>query len=247
MISAHWEEEQATVMTGERPPLLFDYSGFPPETYELVWDAPGAPAVAQRVQSLLAAAGIPVGTNNKRGFDHGVFVPLLLMVPDASIPTLQLSLQSSLDPEFHLRLGAALAPLRSEGVLIVGSGFATHNRDFGDATPSWVSTFRGWLSDTMLRSTPVERVRQLAGTAGKAPGVPHFRKAHPREEHFTPLLVCVGAATPEAVASALDGEAAVAQDGAVAAAPSSDGRQATQELFSALVMGSALVAHYQME
>jgi len=134
VISAHWEEKVATLMTAPRPPMLYDYYGFPPESYKLTWPAPGAPALATRVQELLSQAGIPSATDDQRGFDHGTFVPLKLTYPDASIPTLQLSLLASLDPAAHLALGRALAPLRDEGVFIIGSGMTFHNLRIGRAS-----------------------------------------------------------------------------------------------------------------
>src|SRR5690606_22687549 len=126
-ISAHWEQEVATLMSASHPEMLYDYSGFPPQTYEIKWPAPGDPQLAGEVQSLLAEAGIPSELDAQRGFDHGTFVPLALSYPQADIPTLQLSLLAGLDPAEHLRLGRALAPLRDEGVLILGSGMSYHN------------------------------------------------------------------------------------------------------------------------
>nr|MBA3478596.1 dioxygenase [Lautropia sp.] len=124
VVSGHWEEPSFAVNTGESPPLLYDYYGFPEHTYRLGYPAPGAPALARRVRTLLADAGLPSQEDPARGFDHGVFVPLLLLDPDAAIPVLQVSLQSSLDPALHLAAGRALASLRDEGVLIVGSGMS---------------------------------------------------------------------------------------------------------------------------
>lgn len=205
VISAHYEEKAFTVQESASPPLLFDYYGFPPAAYDVKWPAPGAPALATRVRSLLSAAGLPsAGDGGSRGFDHGVFVPLMLVEPAARIPTLQLSLHDSLDPQLHLRLGAALAPLRAEGVLIIASGFATHNLgEFrgsapGQPTKQWLSKFDDWLTYTVTRTTPAERARLLAAAEAEAPEGT-FRRAHPREEHWTPLLVAVGAAAPEAL------------------------------------------------
>jgi aromatic ring-opening dioxygenase catalytic subunit (LigB family) len=127
VLSAHWEEPVVTVMNGERPPLLFDYYGFPPETYRIEWPAPGQPTVAARVQSLLRAAGIATASNSTRGYDHGTFVPLKVAWPEADVPVVQVSLKTGLDPAEHLAIGRALAPLRDEGVLIVGSGMTYHN------------------------------------------------------------------------------------------------------------------------
>jgi len=193
MISAHWEEAVPTVMTGERPPLLFDYYGFPPEAYKLTWPAPGQPRVAERVRQLLGAAGIPSGVSADRGFDHGTFVPMKLTYPEADVPTLQLSLKKGLDPAEHLAIGRALAPLRDEGVFIVGSGMSYHNmRGFfrgGREASSASEAFDGWLNESIALS-PAERDRRLSGWAG----APSARLCHPREEHLLPLMVIAGAA-----------------------------------------------------
>src|SRR5690606_15330538 len=122
-----------TVTTAERPPMLYDYSGFPPESYRVTWPARGNPALANRVRGLLEKAGSKTAADAKRGYDHGTFVPLKLTYPDAEIPTVQLSLKTGLDPAEHLAMGRALAPLRDEGVFIVGSGMSFHNmRAFRD-------------------------------------------------------------------------------------------------------------------
>lgn len=134
VVSGHWEEEAFTVGASAKPPLIFDYYGFPEHTYRLAFDAPGSPALARRVRELLAAAGLPAREDPDRGYDHGVFVPLKLVTPEADIPVVQLSLRHDLDPEAHLAAGRALAPLRDEGVLIVGSGMSWHNmRGFSPA------------------------------------------------------------------------------------------------------------------
>ena len=127
VISAHWETPRPTVMTAAHPPMLFDYYGFPEHTYKLEYPAPGSPELASRVRALLADAGIASDADDARGYDHGVFVPFLLMFPDADIPIVQLSLRGDLDPAAHIAIGRALAPLRDEGVLIVGSGMSYHN------------------------------------------------------------------------------------------------------------------------
>jgi aromatic ring-opening dioxygenase catalytic subunit (LigB family) len=190
VISAHWEEAQPTVMNGAAPPLLFDYYGFPPESYELTWPAPGEPALAARVQELLGAAGIPSASNGQRGFDHGAFVPLKLAYPDAELPTVQLSLKAGLDPREHLAIGRALAPLRDEGVFIIGSGMTYHNmRAMNPQGRPAASAFDAWLRDAVTRS-PSERDAAL-GDWEKAPAA---RAAHPREEHLIPLMVIAGAA-----------------------------------------------------
>ncbi len=191
VISAHWEQNVPTVMTSAMPPMLYDYYGFPPESYEIQWPAPGAPAVAARVQELLRGAGIATATDPQRGFDHGVFVPLKLVFPDAKIPTLQLSLKAGLDPAEHLAIGRALAPLRDEGVFIVGSGLSYHNmRGFRDPRARPVAeVFDAWLRDAAT-APPAERAAKLVAWAT----APEARGAHPREEHLLPLMVIVGAA-----------------------------------------------------
>jgi aromatic ring-opening dioxygenase catalytic subunit (LigB family) len=191
VISAHWEEAVPTVMTSPQPPILYDYAGFPPASYQITWPAPGDPALAARVQELLAAAGIASGADPRRGFDHGTFVPLKLTYPEAEIPTVQLSLRRGLDPREHLALGRALAPLRDEGVFIVGSGMTFHDlRAFGDPRAAGISeTFDAWLRDAATRPRG-ERDALLADWAQ----APAARKAHPREEHLLPLMVVAGAA-----------------------------------------------------
>jgi aromatic ring-opening dioxygenase catalytic subunit (LigB family) len=191
VVSAHWEESQPTVMTDAQPPLLFDYYGFPPHTYELEWPAPGAPELAERVIGLLGLAGIATEKNPQRGFDHGVFVPLLLSYPNAWVPTLQLSLRTDLEPEAHLAMGRALAPLREEGVLIVGSGNSYHNmQSFGqpEALPD-SRRFDSWMGETVALP-PAERDAALIDWSA----APAARACHPREEHLLPLMVAAGAA-----------------------------------------------------
>lgn len=193
VVSAHWEEERPTVNTAARPPLMFDYYGFPEHTYRLSYPAPGAPALAGRVRDLLGQAGFASGEDQGRGFDHGVFVPFMLMYPQAQMPILQLSMLHSLDPEAHLRLGRALAPLRDEGVLIVGSGLSYHNlpammsRD--PAHLDAARRFDDWLT-AAVEAEPEARDALLRDW-GKAPGA---RQSHPREDHLLPLMVAAGAA-----------------------------------------------------
>jgi len=190
VISAHWEEAVPTVMSGKAPPLLYDYYGFPPESYEITWPAPGEPALARRVRELLSNAGFENAENAERGFDHGTFVPLKLAYPNADVPTVQLSLKRGLDPKEHLALGRALAPLRDEGVFIVGSGMTFHNlRAFGPQSSQAAEAFDGWLRETAVLSA-AERDRRLADWSS----APSARLAHPREEHLLPLMVIAGAA-----------------------------------------------------
>jgi len=196
VISGHWEERQFTIQKNPAPPLLFDYGGFPPHTYELTWPAPGDPVLSDRVKALLESAGFPTGTDTARGFDHGVFIPLKVAYPDAHIPCVQLSLRNDLDPEAHLAVGRALAPLREEGILIIGSGNTYHNmqkmmRAMRGGNTGGVNgqEFDRWLSDAIC-ANPADRDRMLAQWAS-APGA---RDANPREEHLMPLHVVAGAA-----------------------------------------------------
>jgi aromatic ring-opening dioxygenase catalytic subunit (LigB family) len=191
VVSAHWEEAVPTVMTSSQPPMLFDYYGFPPESYKLTWPAPGEPKLAARVQALLQHAGFASATDAKRGFDHGTFVPLKLTYPNAEIPTVQLSLKRGLDPAEHLAIGRALAPLRDEGVFIVGSGMTYHNmRGFGNpsARPS-SEAFDQWLQATGTAQAAERDARLKDWTQA-----PSARLVHPREEHLLPMMVVAGAA-----------------------------------------------------
>ena len=195
LISGHWLAPHATVGATERPGLIYDYGGFPPHTYELTYPAPGAPDVAARVQQLLTAAGLPVAQEAARGWDHGVFIPLKVAFPDADVPVVQLSLLQSLNAADHVALGRALAPLRGEGVLIVGSGMSYHNmRGYGDPRSTPVSAeFDRWLADTVALPAS-ERNTRLADWA--AASGPAGRLSHPprAEEHLLPLHVVAGAA-----------------------------------------------------
>jgi aromatic ring-opening dioxygenase catalytic subunit (LigB family) len=192
VISAHWEEPVVTVMTGERPPLYYDYYGFPEEAYKVTWPAPGHPSIAARVRQLLSASGFATAANGERGFDHGTFVPLKLTYPAADMPTVQLSLKAGLDPAEHLAIGRALATLRDEGVFIVGSGMSYHNmrglmNPAGERSPA--ATFDAWLGETIALEAE-ERARRLTAWAS----APSARRSHPREEHLLPLMVIAGAA-----------------------------------------------------
>lgn len=191
VISAHWEERVPTVMTSPKPPLYFDYYGFPEESYRLTWPAPGEPTLAARVQDLLGKAGFKTASDAQRGFDHGTFVPLKLAYPNADLPTVQLSLKVGLDPAEHLAMGRALAPLRDEGVFIVGSGMTFHNmRGFMNPQALPLSEqFDAWLRQTATLPGP-ERSARLRAWAQ----APQARTCHPREEHLLPLMVVVGAA-----------------------------------------------------
>ncbi len=188
--TAHWEEEAPTVSVNPAPGMIFDYYGFPPHTYQLGYPAPGAPAIGERALALMAAAGLAPAADSERGFDHGVFVPFIIVDPKASIPVVMLSLRNDLDPEFHLDVGRALTPLRDEGVVIVGSGMSYHNlRRFRDGDGEASVVFDGWLAETATAPQP-ERDQRL----GRWDEAPMARQCHPREEHLLPLMVAAGAA-----------------------------------------------------
>lgn len=197
MVSAHWETRGAfSVMSHPSPPMLYDYYGFPEHTYQIQYRAPGAPALAQRVQQLLSNAGLPAGTDTARGFDHGAFVPAFVMYPEADIPMTQLSIDAGYDPALHLALGRALSPLREEGVLIIGSGLSYHNlRQIYGGGAAASAQFDAWLQQVLLRS-PVE---QRAALLERWETAPAARLAHPREDHLIPLMVAAGAAETEPV------------------------------------------------
>lgn len=191
VVSGHHESNVIEITSSPAPPMLFDYYGFPAHTYELDYPAPGSPELAESIGGLLGAAGIAYRYDSDRGLDHGVFVPMLLMYPDADIPVVQMSLRSDLDAGFHLGLGEAIAPLRDEGVLILGSGMSYHNmRRFGTAHAMEESIeFDQWL--TSACTAEPSRRREALAEWTKAPSA---RAAHPREEHLLPLMVVAGAA-----------------------------------------------------
>lgn len=195
VISGHWETDVPTVLAAPEHTLFYDYYGFPPHTYRLTYPAKGAPDIAARTLALLEAAGIPAATETERGLDHGVFIPFKLIYPAADVPVVQLSLQADLSPKRHLEIGRALAPLRDEGVLIVGSGMTFHNmaamRGGGTDQAARASVaFDDWLTETVEHTDPQARAARLAEWA-QAPG---GRFSHPREEHLLPIMVAAGAA-----------------------------------------------------
>ncbi len=197
MVSAHWLESHLAVTSGAQPELIYDYYGFPPHTYELKYPAPGAPALADQIVKTLNAAGIASAPDAERGFDHGMFIPLKLIFPDANIPVVQLSLHNSLDPARHLAAGRALEALRDEDVLIIGSGMSFHNmRAYGNPQYGPVSdAFDAWLTQA-VESSPSERQRLLTQWE-QAPGA---RQCQPprAEEHLIPLMTVAGAAGTDA-------------------------------------------------
>ena len=191
VVTAHWEEAEVTVSTSPAPGMLFDYYGFPKHTYELSYPAPGEPHVAAEVKQLLEAAGFPVGEDDKRGFDHGVFVPFLIVDPKARIPVVMVSLRGDLDPAFHVEMGKALAPLRDQGVVIVGSGMSFHDlKHFRDGDGRASEAFDAWLDETVTKCDPQTRESRLIRWSE----APMARACHPREEHLIPLMVAAGAA-----------------------------------------------------
>ncbi len=196
VISAHWEAPTFCVQRNPAPALLFDYYGFPRHTYALTWPAPGDPALADEVAARLGNAGLRCDIDARRGFDHGVFVPLKVAFETADIPCVQLSLRSDLDPTAHLAAGRALQSLRDQGVLIIGSGNSFHNMAVlmrGRHAASTLAEgldFDAWLTEAVTHSDPEERDRRLAAW-NRAPGARH---AAPREEHLIPLHLVAGAA-----------------------------------------------------
>lgn len=190
VVSGHWEEDAVTGLIGTGQPLLYDYYGFPEHTYRIEWNAPAGPEVARRALSLLVDAGFATASERQRGWDHGVFIPLKVAVPEADIPVAQLSLRRDLDPAAHLAIGAALAPLRDEGVLIVGSGMSFHNlRERGPHVTARADVWDAALTDAVTDPDPDARRRRVADWHS----LPHARFAHPREEHLLPLMVALGA------------------------------------------------------
>jgi aromatic ring-opening dioxygenase catalytic subunit (LigB family) len=191
VISGHWEASAFTVSTSEHPPTIYDYFGFPEHTYHIQYPAPGSPALAARTQALLSEAGIENAADPEQGFDHGAFVPLSLMYPEADVPVVLLSLKRDYDPAEHIRAGQALQPLRDEGVLIIGSGLNYHNmRGFGRPDAWDVSVqFENYLYEAVT-SAPQERLQKLMDWEQ----APSARLAHPREDHLMPLMVAAAAA-----------------------------------------------------
>lgn len=209
--SAHWETELPMVSTARQPETIHDFGGFPAELYKIRYPAPGAQDVGERAVQLLNAVGLSASANGCRGLDHGAWVPMLRMFPNADVPVTQVSIQPSLDAAHHLRLGAALAPLTQDGVLIVGSGHMTHNlREWMSSVRSrgsmqvvdapvaeYVKQFRDWIDDTIERDdrTALTRWQQLA---------PYAERAHPTPEHLLPLFVALGAASEQPVVERLE-------------------------------------------
>ena len=200
VITAHWEEDVATISSGSTPGMLYDYYGFPPVAYQFKYPAPGNPMLAQDIAELLEKQGIEHRLDSKRDYDHGTFVPLMLMYPLADIPVVQISLLNNFDPAAHIALGRALAPLHSQGVLILGSGMSFHNmKAFFTVNPTTrgrSESFDTWLTQTLTdeNMSRDEQTNRLIHWQG----APEARFCHPREEHLLPLLVCYGAGSVNA-------------------------------------------------
>tara|TARA_R110002094_G_scaffold205930_1_gene176664 strand:- start:4194 stop:5009 length:816 start_codon:yes stop_codon:yes gene_type:complete len=197
LISAHWEEAVATITANVKPKMIYDYSGFPAETYQLQYPSPGEPELAVKVQQALRLADIPVKLDHQRGYDHGLYVPLMLMYPEADIPVIQLSLVNNLDPAQHLAIGKALQTLDCDNLLVIGSGFSFHNmRAFfssnTDDSQQKNNEFEHWLHTTLTdkKLSEIDRNEKMTNWV-KAP---HARYCHPREEHLLPLHICYGLA-----------------------------------------------------
>jgi len=200
VISAHWEENVASLLGARTPPMLYDYYGFPDQAYKISYPAPGSPDFANKIAALLQKNNMPVHIDPQRGFDHGLFIPLKLMYPQANIPSLQLSLLSGLNPAKHIALGKALRELNHENILVIGSGFSFHNMGaFSwqgiNAPDSANDVFQNWLIEVCAGQIPQSEREQRLIDWDKAPSA---RYCHPREEHLLPLHVCIGMADKQA-------------------------------------------------
>ena len=204
VISAHWEQAVPTITSGMTPELYYDYYGFPEQSYTIAYPAPGAPELAARIHRLFLDQGLAAGLDEHRGFDHGVFVPLKIMYPQAIIPCVQISLQGNLRPQDHVQMGLALAALPGENLLIIGSGSSFHNLRAFREPPTGISrqnneSFEEWLRYTMTDATLSENERQNRLLHWDQ--APAARYCHPREEHLLPLHVCYGMAARPAARS----------------------------------------------
>ncbi len=195
VISGHWEEQGFAISSGEHPGMVYDYSGFPEHTYHIRYTSPGSPELAKRVQELLGAGAVDARLDPQRGYDHGTFSIMKPLYPEENIPLVQLSIERSYDPALHLQIGRLLAPLRDEGVLIIGSGLSYHNlrelRGSAGIEPS--RQFDAWLQQTLIGAVSDERTDRLLHWEQ----APLARAAHPKEDHLIPLMAVVGAAGQE--------------------------------------------------
>jgi 4,5-DOPA dioxygenase extradiol len=202
VVSAHWQTPGVQVMRTPKPDTIHDFGGFPPALYRLRYPAPGAPALAGDTAALLKAAGFEVSFDDDRGLDHGVWVPMLYLLPAARIPVFQVSLPLAFDAENALKLGRALKALRQQGVLVMGSGSLTHNlREIGQTDPNntrYAVEFTAWIRRQV-------QARDFGALVDYRRRAPHAERAHPTEEHFLPLLVAVGASDDEDVIDVIEG------------------------------------------
>ncbi len=190
VVSGHWESDDFAVMSAAKPPMVYDYHGFPPETYEITYPAPGAPDLARKAAELIGEAGLTVRLDGEIGFDHGTFAPLAVMYPDADVPVFQVSLRADYHPAAHLALGRALAPLRDMGVVIIGSGLSYHNLRLMNADAREPSqAFDRWLNEA-LDQAPEARSAALLNWEE----APYARVCHAQEDHFLPIFAALGAA-----------------------------------------------------
>jgi aromatic ring-opening dioxygenase catalytic subunit (LigB family) len=193
-VTAHWEQPRFTVQNGTEPPMLYDYGGFPDFTYQIQYPAPGSPEVAEEAAALLEGAGFEVDRDSERGYDHGTFVPLAVMYPEADVPIVQMSLRADLDLMAHVEAGRALAPLRDREVLIVASGVPTFHNFNPDRPPAEpAAAFDEWLTSSVVDLAGQDRTDRLLGWEQ----APFARVCHGREEHLVPLFVAAGAAEEE--------------------------------------------------
>lgn len=200
VISAHWEEKNPTLLSNPTPTMLYDYIGFPEETYKIQYPAKGNPTLAEKIQSLLKKNDIEALLDKNRGFDHGLFIPLMLMYPEADIPAIQLSLVKGLDARKHIEIGHALRSLENKNILIIGSGFSFHNmaafswrdKDIDDPKND---AFQEWLIETCTKTSSQTDREELLENWENAPNA---RYCHPREEHLLPLHVCQAMAVDKA-------------------------------------------------
>ncbi|WP_027556131.1 class III extradiol ring-cleavage dioxygenase [Bradyrhizobium sp. Cp5.3] len=197
IVSGHWETPEFAVSSAAAPDMVFDYHGFPEHLYHIKYDAPGSPELAVRVRAMLQAGGFACESDSERGFDHGTFSLMKPLCPNGEMPIVQLSINRDLDPQAHLSVGRLLAPLRDEGVVIIGSGSSFHNLGFrGPAAVEPSRQFDDWLQQTLLATSTDERRRRVVSWTQ----APHARIAHPREDHLIPLMVALGAADEESAA-----------------------------------------------
>lgn len=203
VFSAHWESNPIKIMSSSNPTMYYDYGGFPSESYEFQYSAPGSPDLAEKIQILLNKEGLKSELDNQRGFDHGVFIPLMIMFPEADIPVVAVSLHSSLSAKENIQIGKALSSLRNEGILFIGSGQSFHNmRALFNPTPNTVKSskeFNEWLKGTMTLKKEREgdvdkKYEEMLMQLMQWDKTPFGRICHPREEHLLPLLICAGVA-----------------------------------------------------